>query len=655
MVRCFPSLVERCFKRGGNGQKVETNCQHTFCLKCMVDWQRGCAQGGVPFTCPTCRQVIGDYQPFQWPRLLIKKVFDVAESMDSRQRDHASRVAALEGQLRVIEEQRNGLLVEQTQIQRELERDKQRQQDLQDLLNEFRATQDQALKTKDAEMRKLQAQIESMEREKRQVGDAELAAARARMRELENAGREREGREAALRQNIQELEQARARHVQELQAKEEQLASLLQRRRELVESDTAVVQNDNNAVEHDAAPQPVAAVDEDSPQSPLYDSIVVGGKWVQSVWSSPLVTGSVNQGGRAIKAMTQFVRKAFVGHGAHTALLCKESAYVVCERRGNHYASPVWRARVVDAGDEDPCVAIKFRRKGRDGFREAMLLHELAHPNLISLVGVFESQTRPDTIGLVLPFVEVDLEFWLASESTMVVMNRRDKIVHELVAALAYMHQNNVVHRALTPASVLLEPSRDGALHARVASLTNAVSLASAQLPPLIARGTRYRSPELVLGDASQVSNWKAVDVWAVGAIVWELLTRTNKESWPLVENGTPSTFVDQLLQWDELRAAASQQDHPAIKRALAKGIGAPRSMVAQLDLMPESTRSLVFSLLSWEPSKRMPLHEALLLPLFSSDESSVADAGHFVEDPRALSDDSLARWIEQHITSETQ
>lgn len=46
-----------------------------------------------------------------------------------------------------------------------------------------------------------------------------------------------------------------------------------------------------------------------------------------------------------------------------------------------------------------------------DAYRETMLLYTLSHPHIVPLLGVFEaSHSR---LGLLMPFVDMDLEWWL--------------------------------------------------------------------------------------------------------------------------------------------------------------------------------------------------------------------------------------------------
>lgn len=177
---------------------VQTDCGHTFCLACLVSWQKTCHTKGVPFSCPSCRVVVKHYEPFHWPQRLIrvrqarhccfvfglltlplKNMFEVGKQLEDQLRTHKSRVqlleqqqaseaarwsgerAAFEEQLRAIERERNTLRDDRARVQLQVDRDAAAQAELQNVLNEFRAQQEVALRTKDAEMARLRVNLSS--------------------------------------------------------------------------------------------------------------------------------------------------------------------------------------------------------------------------------------------------------------------------------------------------------------------------------------------------------------------------------------------------------------------------------------------------------------------------------------------------------------
>lgn len=388
---------------------------------------------------------------------------------------------------------------------------------------------------------------------------------------------------------------------------------------------------------------------------------------MRSVLSSPLVTGSVVQGGRAVRYVTKLLRDSVLTSGKHPVLVQKEDDYALLERRGSHFASPVWRAvmrskhapQQQQEGEDDQAlpveVAVKMRADSSDAHREVMLLHKLCHPNIVALLGVYHASST-GRLALLMPFLEADLEWWLSSENAAVVVRERDNVAFQLLSAVTYAHAHDVVHRSISPGAVFLTPAHDGSIHLRLASWTNAVSLASPVLPRLLERCTRYRAPEQLMLEHDAISNWKAVDAWATGAVLWELVTAERNEYVPIISEGSQNgaVLMRALLSWRELRDAAAAAAPSALVAAVLSQEVTVTSLVDRLDaaLASDSWRELLLRLLSWVPAARGTLADALMHPMFAVHRSD-AVPGSYVEDLRTLSDYALAEFVKAHLSGE--
>jgi serine/threonine-protein kinase len=150
--------------------------------------------------------------------------------------------------------------------------------------------------------------------------------------------------------------------------------------------------------------------------------------------------------------------------------------------------------------------------------REARLLTELDHPNVIRVV---EFVQEPETMWLVLEYVDgFTLEEILAKKKKLTPMSAC-AIAFEMVKGLAHAHEHGIVHRDIQPQNVLV--SRDGWV-----KLANFAAAADERLPtaPDLLDGSAgfgtpaYMSPEQLLGEPEDPRS----DLFSLGIVLYELM-----------------------------------------------------------------------------------------------------------------------------------
>jgi serine/threonine protein kinase len=222
--------------------------------------------------------------------------------------------------------------------------------------------------------------------------------------------------------------------------------------------------------------------------------------------------------------------------------------------------------------------------------REMCLLRELRHPGIVPLRDVFVGRTGASW--------QVAFCFELADEDLSRALSDRERdadlvwvrhVSRQLFEATRYLHRSGFIHRDLKPQNCLLKARADGPPQLWVTDFGQAARYVRAGLAAII-RGPQqgpgeghshapaavapvqpvrgdfvtlyYRSPELLLGASDPLTALSpAADVWSLGCIFGELLTRV-----PLFRGIEASSVARGLAPSSSLtHAAAHSQGGNAI------------------------------------------------------------------------------------------
>lgn len=196
------------------------------------------------------------------------------------------------------------------------------------------------------------------------------------------------------------------------------------------------------------------------------------------------------------------------------------NGYLVIEKIKEGSVGPVWR--VTDAKRQ--VFAIKQMSgknaadpdKVRQFEKEAALTRKLGHPNIIKVLDLLE--TRPPSFVMEY-FDSENLKYalWNASER---IVKHEFRILRQVADALAFVHEQGVIHKDVKPENVLVNAQAE----ARLIDF----SLAQTRVDRFLqftrrASGTPlYMPPEQIRGEKCDAR----ADVYAFGVMTYELLTR---------------------------------------------------------------------------------------------------------------------------------
>ena len=196
--------------------------------------------------------------------------------------------------------------------------------------------------------------------------------------------------------------------------------------------------------------------------------------------------------------------------------------YVLNKSIGRGSFGEVWLATDKKIGIN---VAIKIYvaldSRGLDEFKnEFKSVYSLHHPNLLKADYFDNAGEQPYLVMQYCPSSAVDLIGEISEDEIW-------KFVRDVASGLAYLHENDIVHRDIKPDNVLKDAAghyviTDFGLSLKMRSTLRRASTRLQNNASDQAGSISYMAPELFKAEPESV---KATDIWALGATIYELAT----------------------------------------------------------------------------------------------------------------------------------
>ncbi|KAJ4904973.1 Mitogen-activated protein kinase 10 [Raphanus sativus] len=192
--------------------------------------------------------------------------------------------------------------------------------------------------------------------------------------------------------------------------------------------------------------------------------------------------------------------------------------------------------------------------------------------------------------------------------------------LYQILCGLKYIHSANVLHRDLKPSNLLVNANCD--LKICDFGLARGNSEHNAMTEYVVTRW--YRAPELLLNSSAYTS---AIDIWSVGCIFLELLTRQT------VFPGRD--FVHQLHLILELLGSPSEEELGSLSENAKQYLRqlpyhSRQSFFVRFPNVPYQALDLIVRMLKFDPRQRISVEDAL-------DHPYLAELHEFTDEPVCL------------------
>ena len=244
--------------------------------------------------------------------------------------------------------------------------------------------------------------------------------------------------------------------------------------------------------------------------------------------------------------------------------------------------------------------------------RELDTLKMLNHPNCIRLKDEFKSQGRkPNTteLSIVMDYLPMSLHHFTLNYRKMRQFPPIFYVklfAYQIFTGLAYLHSIGITHRDMKPENVLVDPDT-GEL--KICDFGSAKMLQPGEKSVAYIASRFYRAPELIYGCESYTT---AVDIWAAGCVIAELLTSGN----PLF---AAAESENQILEIIAVLGLPTKKDlasfkHPPIK---LRGVQKTNLQSVLPSRTPADIIDLLKSILIYNPQERPTAVQCMQHPCF--------------------------------------
>lgn len=237
--------------------------------------------------------------------------------------------------------------------------------------------------------------------------------------------------------------------------------------------------------------------------------------------------------------------------------------------------------------------------------REIAALKNLKHPNIVELYEVVHTGS---SIYLVFEYLDQDLKKALEDTKCGLIDKVAKSYLFQLLKGLAYCHSRRILHRDLKLQNLLVD--KYGVIKLADFGLARSMSLPLRVYTKEVVT-LWYRPPEILLG--SDIYG-PAVDIWSLGCIFYEMLTK--KVLFP------GDSEIDQLFKTFQILGTPDETQWKGITKMPYYKTNFPNWRSKDLKKLIENNEDaadLLDKMLAYDPFRRMTCLDALGHPYFQT------------------------------------
>ncbi|KAG0226563.1 Cyclin-dependent kinase 3 [Mortierella sp. GBA43] len=229
--------------------------------------------------------------------------------------------------------------------------------------------------------------------------------------------------------------------------------------------------------------------------------------------------------------------------------------------------------------------------------REISLLKELKHLNVVQLLDIVHDELK---LYLVFEFLDLDLKKYVDKQHNPagggLPIDRVKEFLYQLLQGVEFCHGRRILHRDLKPQNLLIDDK--GTLKLADFGLARAFGIPLRTYTHEVVT-LWYRAPEILLGSRHYST---AVDMWSVGCIFAEMLTR--KALFP------GDSEIDELFKIFKVKGTPNDKQWPGVQELKDWKASFPiwpsqelKTLVPQLDSLG---LDLLSQMIEYDPARRI-------------------------------------------------